>query len=118
VSVFSIWVICLDNLSLIFIIRDISLLFFLDNDFIFINAHLVGLITIDLVKLGLFIRSKKSKMVLDSHVVNSIELSYSGVCTNQLGVSQESPDLSQSHGEGLFTLVSFDLSGVGLVPSL
>jgi hypothetical protein len=57
-------------------------------------------------------------MILDSHIVNSVELSNSGVGADQLGVSQESPDLSQSHGERFVTLVSFYLSGVGFVPSL
>lgn len=57
-------------------------------------------------------------MVFGTLVVKSIELCNSGVGRDDVGVSQEAPNLSQSHGERLLRLDSLDLPGVILVPSL
>lgn len=57
-------------------------------------------------------------MVLRTLVVDAVKLGESGVGADQAGVSEESPDLFQRHGEGLFALVSLDLPGVNSVPVL
>lgn len=57
-------------------------------------------------------------MVLDTLVVDAVELGKSGVRTDQARVSEESPYLLQGHGKRLFALVGFDLSGINSIPVL
>lgn len=57
-------------------------------------------------------------MILYTLVVNSVELSNSGGSANEMSVSQESPHLFESHGEGLFALVGFNLPRVFSIPML
>ena len=104
-GILGIWVICLCLLSLIFVIRNIILICLIDLD-----VNVLWSLSINFVKLRLVFGAQESEVILLSHVVNSVELSNSGVGTDQLGVSQESPDLSEGHGEGLVTFVGFNLA--------
>ena len=58
----------------------------------------------------------KGKVVFLSSRVNSIKLSNSAVGANDLAVSEEAPDLSQSHREALFTLLGLNFAGIDFVP--
>ena len=55
-------------------------------------------------------------MVLDSLVVYSVKLGDGRVGADQVGVSQESPHLFESHRKRLFTFVSLNLPRVDSVP--
>lgn len=55
-------------------------------------------------------------MVLDTIVVNSIELSQSGVGRDHMSISQEPPNLSQSHCKRFFAFMSFNLSRIYPIP--
>jgi len=57
-------------------------------------------------------------MILLTLVVNPVKLYESGVGTRNLTVTQESPNLSQSHTETFFTFCGFHLLGVIAVPTL
>jgi len=108
------------NFILIFIIRDVVL----RGNLLLVRLLLFRLCcwrrsnTIQLVELSLILGPEKCKMVLHTVVVNPIELSNSRVGRNHLSISEEPPNLSESHGEGSFTLVGLDLSGVDSVPVL
>jgi len=58
----------------------------------------------------------KRKMVFLSSTINSIKLGNSAVGANDLAVSEEAPDLSQSHREALFTLLGLNFAGIDFVP--
>ena len=58
----------------------------------------------------------KGKVVFLSSTVTSIKLSNRAVGANDLAVSEEAPDLSQSHREALFTLLSLNFAGIDFVP--
>jgi hypothetical protein len=53
------------------------------------------------VELLLVLLAEQSEMVLPPLEVHSVELGDGGIWTNDLAVSQESPDLSESHSETL-----------------
>lgn len=72
--------------------------------------------SIDLVELLLVLGAQKCEMILDSLVVDSVELGDSRVGTDQVSVSQESPHLSEGHRKRLFALVGLNLSRVDSVP--
>lgn len=57
-------------------------------------------------------------MVLASLVIDTIKLSERTIAADNVGVTKETPHLSQSHRERFFTLDSLDLLGVQLVPTL
>lgn len=55
-------------------------------------------------------------MVLFTLVVNSVELSKSGVKGRNLAISEETPNLTQGHCKRLFSLGGFDLASIFVVP--
>jgi hypothetical protein len=71
---------------------------------------------IEFVELSLIFRSKESEMVLDTIVVDSIELGQSGVGRDHMSIPQEPPDLSQSHCKRFFAFMSLDFSRIYPIP--
>jgi len=70
------------------------------------------------VELANLFSSKKSKMILLTLVVNPVKLYEGSVRTRNLTVTQESPNLSQSHTKTFFTFCGFHFLGVITVPTL
>ena len=102
---------------LIFIVRDVG--HFLGSlfdlfCFTFLSRNRID--SIEFVELGLIFGSKEGEMVLDTIVVNSVELGQSGVGRDHVGIPQEPPDLPQSHRKRFFTFVSFNFSRIYPIP--
>lgn len=114
-----------DELSVVFLILNFV---FLTEIVLIVNVlhHTLNVIvtaclaidSVNQVEFADFVRTEKGEMVLLSLVVDSVELGEGGVESWDLAISEETPNLTQSHCERLFTLGGLDLAGVLVVPGL
>ena len=55
-------------------------------------------------------------MVLLALIINSIKLGEGSICTRNVAISEETPNLAQGHREGFFTLCGLKFLGIDFVP--